>query len=79
MLYLAQGDYARAEPLFHQALEIQKKVLGENTPAYAKSLSNLAILYCDVGQYARAEAMVRQALETQKKVLGENRTDYGAT
>ena len=28
-----------------QALEIRKKVLGENHPDYAKSLNNLALLY----------------------------------
>ena len=36
-LYKAQGDYARAEPLLRQALEIRKKVLGENHPDYAHS------------------------------------------
>ena len=26
------GDYAKAEPLYRQALEIRKRVLGENHP-----------------------------------------------
>ena len=42
---MAQGDYARAEPLYRQALEIRKKALGENHPDYAASLNNLATLY----------------------------------
>ena len=37
------GDYATAEPLFRQALEIRKEALGENHPDYATSLNNLAI------------------------------------
>ena len=31
-LYQAQGDYARAEPLYRQALEIRKKSFGESHP-----------------------------------------------
>ena len=44
-LYQAMGDYAKAEPLFRQALEINKRALGENHPDYATSLNNLAALY----------------------------------
>ena len=44
-LYKAMGDYAKAEPLYRQALEIRKRVLGENHPDYANSLNNLAMLY----------------------------------
>src|SRR5208283_239214 len=47
---------------FRQALEIQKKVLGENHPDYAISLSNLGLLYRDQGDYARAEPLVREAV-----------------
>ena len=38
------GEYAKAEPLYRQALEIEKKVLGEEHPDYATSLNNLADL-----------------------------------
>jgi hypothetical protein len=43
--YRIRGDYARAEPLYRQALEIRKKTLGENHPYCARTLSNLAYLY----------------------------------
>ena len=52
------GDYARAEPLFRQALEITKKAVGETTPDYAQSLNNLAALYQAMGDYARAEPLL---------------------
>ncbi len=54
MLYQAMGDYAKAEPLFLQALEISKRALGENHPDYATSLNNLALLYKAMGDYAKA-------------------------
>ena len=76
MLYQAMGDYAKAEPLFRQALEIRKKALGENHPDYATSLNNLAVLYQAMGDYAKAEPLYRQALEIQKQALGENHPDY---
>jgi tetratricopeptide (TPR) repeat protein len=65
------GDYSRAEPLFRQALEITKKVLGEEHPHFATSLNNLGSLYDSMGDYSRAEPLYRQALEIKKKVLGE--------
>ena len=45
LLYESMGEYARAESLFRQALEISKKTLGEAHPDYAHSLNNLALLY----------------------------------
>ena len=47
------GDYAKAEPLYRQALEIRKRALGENHPDYATSLNNLAGLYQAMGTTRR--------------------------
>ena len=60
------GDYARAEPLYRQALEIRKQALGEKHPDYAASLNNLAGLYESMGDYARAEPLYRQTVEVLK-------------
>ena len=57
-------------------MEIRKRVLGENHPAYAQSLNNLAELYRHIGNYAKAEPLYRQALEVKKRALGENHPDY---
>jgi tetratricopeptide (TPR) repeat protein len=61
---------------FRRASEIDRKALGENHPAYATSLNNLAYLYQSQGDYARAESLYRQATETYKKALGENHPAY---
>jgi tetratricopeptide (TPR) repeat protein len=50
-------NYPAAEPLFKEALAINKKVLGENHPDYAMSLNNLATLYDDMGNYTAAEPL----------------------
>jgi len=73
------GDYARAEPLYRQALEIRRKVLGEQHPDYAASLNNLAVLYESMDDYARAEPLYRQALEIRKTALGEAHPYYATS
>ena len=39
------GEYAKAEPLYQEALRIRQKVLGPENPDTAISLNNLAVLY----------------------------------
>ena len=72
----ALGEYAKAETLFRKALEIRKKVPGENHPDYARSLNSRALAYWYQGDYARAEPLYRRALEIYAKVLGKNCAGY---
>ena len=66
------GDYAKAEPLFQQALQIFKKVLGPEHPKTATILDNLAVFYEDMGDYAKAEPLLQQALQISKRCSGRN-------
>ena len=75
-LYDSQGRYEQAEPLYIQALEIYKRILGENHPDTASSLNNLALLYDSQGRYEQAEPLYIQALELTKRINGENHPDY---
>jgi hypothetical protein len=43
-LYWKIGEYAAAEPLYKQALEIIRDVKGEQHPDFGLSLNNLAVL-----------------------------------
>ena len=74
-LYYFQGRYSEAEPLFQQALEMNKRVLDESHPSVATSLNNLAYLYHFQGRYSEAEPLFQQALEMNKQVLGESHPD----
>ena len=56
------GDFAQAEPLYKQALEIRKKALGEAHPDYATSLNNLALLYKNMD-----DERARTALKTSPR------------
>lgn len=64
------GDYARAEPLFRQALVIDEKALGSNHPDVATTLSGLAQLFRAKNDYGEAERLLRQALAIDEKVFG---------
>ena len=67
--YRAQGQYAKAEPLYQQSLAIHRKSLGPDHPGVATSLNNLAMLYYSQGQYAKAEPLHQQALAIFLKTL----------
>ncbi|AFY83023.1 tetratricopeptide repeat protein [Oscillatoria acuminata] len=70
-----KGEYGKAEPLWKQALNIHRKVLGEQHPDTAGSLNNLAALYKSQGRYAEAESLYLQALNIRRKVLGDEHPD----
>ena len=57
-MLLAEDDYAKAEPLYRQALDIRPM--------------DLALLYLSMGEYAKAEPLFKQALTITLKHL--NRT-----
>ena len=66
------GDYAKAEPLLKEALEIYQKVLGREHPLTALNLNNLAQLYEAMGDYAKAEPLSKRRWRFARKPLGGN-------
>ncbi len=71
-LYRTQGRYEKAEPYYDKALEIRRRVLGEDHPSTATSYNNLALLYKTQGRYEEAEPYYEKALEIRRSILGEN-------
>jgi tetratricopeptide (TPR) repeat protein len=70
------GNYAAAEPLLHEALDIQRKTLGEHHPNYAQSLNNLAVLYKDMGNYRAAKKLSLEATWILHKNVGKQHPDF---
>jgi tetratricopeptide (TPR) repeat protein len=62
-----QGEYAVAQALYTEAIEIQEKTLGADNPGVAISLNNLAVFYQDQSMYSQAEQTYRQALGILEK------------
>jgi len=76
VLDIAWDRFARFETgLCLEALEIWRKVLGEEHPWYATNLNNLAVLYQHMGEFAESARLHRQALTVRRKVLGDQHPD----
>src|SRR4028119_173953 len=71
-LYYFQGRYSEAEPLYLQAVEIDRRSLPEDHPSLATHLNNLAGLYKSQGRYSEAEPLYLQAVEIDRRSLPED-------
>lgn len=72
-------EIERAIELGVQALELSKKIVGEEHPDYATALNDLAIYYSDLGDYDKAIELGTQAMEVRRRVLGEEHPDYASS
>ncbi|MBW4661067.1 MAG: tetratricopeptide repeat protein [Drouetiella hepatica Uher 2000/2452] len=73
--YDEQGAYGQAEPWYEQCLSSVQTRLGQEHPAVASSLNNLASLYESQGRYEAAEPLYVQALEMRQRLLGQEHPD----
>jgi tetratricopeptide (TPR) repeat protein len=69
-VYLVQGEYGKAAPLYARALAIFEKILGAESPGTAGGLNNLARLYQAQGEYAKALPLYERALSIFEKEVG---------
>ncbi|MBI4852962.1 MAG: tetratricopeptide repeat protein, partial [Acidobacteria bacterium] len=76
-LYNNKGEYSKAEPLLIQALDLRRKLLGDNHPNTILSFNRLATLYENMGEYSKAESICIQALDISRKVFGNNISTAG--
>ena len=70
-----QGEYKEARELIERALQLKRKVLGEEHPSTITSVNNLASLYVRQGRYGEAKPLYEQGLRLRRKVLGEEHPD----
>lgn len=71
-MYRIQGCYTKAEAFSIKALELDKRLLGDNHPHVALSLNNLAELYKSQGSYSQAEPLLQEALDIFERRLAVN-------
>jgi len=74
-LYMDQGRYGEAEPLYEEAKRIVERVLGPDHPSTLRSVNNLAYLYESQGRYTEAEPLYHHALAARERVLGPDHPD----
>ena len=71
-VYRNLGLYDSAIAMTNKALAIRREAFGNEHPAVAESLHNLALLIDAKGKYAEAEALYRQSLAMRIKLLGDS-------
>ena len=62
--------YDEAEPLFREALEVSREMLGNRHPITLTSINNLGNLLGSKGDFAAAKPLLREALEVKRETLG---------
>jgi tetratricopeptide (TPR) repeat protein len=72
LLLHAQDKLAQAEPLFREALERRRRVLGDDHPNTLTSINNMGLLFQAQGKPDQAEPLWREALERLRRVLGDD-------
>jgi tetratricopeptide (TPR) repeat protein len=70
MLLKARGDYAQAEALYQQVVQLLEKIGRKGRDRLGTVLVNLAELYRAQGLLEKAQSLARQALSIQEKVKG---------
>ena len=69
----AQGKHDEAEPLYREALRVDRETHGDRHPDTLISISNLGGLLHEKGDHAAAEPLFREALEGLRETLGSSR------
>ena len=67
--YRNTGQGGAAEPLYKEALALQRALLPPNDPATATTLNNLGTLYNTQSRYEEAEPLLNEALAIRRKAL----------
>ena len=70
-----QGMHDEAEPLYREALEMDREMLGSGHPNTLTAINNLGQLLQIKGDLAAAKPLCREALELRRETLGDRHPD----
>ncbi len=73
--YLDLGIYPEAQKHLERALDLRRRMLGEDQPDTLSAMSDLAFLYRAGGKFAQAEPLASKVLEIRRRLLGEDHPD----
>jgi len=79
LLLERKGEYQEAAALLREAVAIDQRTEGVNSPDYATSLHNLSGALIDMGDLSGAEARLRETLAVRRKVLGNAHPELAYT
>lgn len=70
ILFMLMNKEDRVEEMLQKSAEIYKKNFGENSPAYAKVISDLGNYYRYKGRFAESGSLLKNALSIREESLG---------
>ena len=73
--YQVQRDYQRGYDYHQKALDIRRRIFGDEHPKIASSYLDLATYYRAINMYERELELLEEALVMQKKILGDYHKD----
>jgi tetratricopeptide (TPR) repeat protein len=78
-VYISEHQWAPAKQAYERALEIDRRVLGDDHPKVAFRLQNLAIVAQNMGDWKQAEVLYRDALQRELRAYGERHPEVAVT
>ncbi len=78
-LYRMLGYFSQAKPLYIEALNLRKELLGDSHPDIAQALNNLAAFYVAQGLYSQAEQLFLKVLLIVKNQFGNKHPQVAST
>ena len=79
MVYVLEQQWALAKQTHERALEIDRRVLGDDDPRVAFRLHNLAIVALNMGDLHQAETLYLDALKRQEHTYGDRHPEIAIT
>jgi len=77
-VYAREHQWALAKQTYERALEIDRRVLGDDHPLLARRLNNLAVVAQNMGDLQQAENLYRDAIRRDERAYGERHPETAA-
>jgi tetratricopeptide (TPR) repeat protein len=77
-VYADEQQWALAKQTYERALEVDRRVLGDDHPRVAMRLNNLAVVAQNVGDLKLAESLYRDAIRRDELAYGDQHPETGA-
>ena len=76
-VYVSEQQWTLAKQTYERALEIDRRILGDDHPRVAMRVNNLAVVAQNTGDLKLAEALFRDAISRHEKAYGNQHPETG--
>jgi eukaryotic-like serine/threonine-protein kinase len=76
-VYVGEQQWALAKQTYERALQVDRRVLGDDHPRVAERLNNLAVVAQHVGDLKLAETLFRDAIRRYERTDGDQHPETG--